>query len=116
MNRPSAAFQFQHGTIERAMQHSPSATSAEFQFQHGTIERILNAAPILLAPSYFNSNMVRLRVIEANAKLMAASPFQFQHGTIESIRSKYKITVCFDFNSNMVRLRESAGLLNLMSP
>ena len=87
--------------------------SAAFQFQHGTIERGENACNCLLQ-SYFNSNMVRLRAPGQQAIEGWAFEFQFQHGTIESggrARPKHKYN--YHFNSNMVRLRVSDKMYKL---
>ena len=101
-------FQFQHGTIERLLVKQPQGRIALFQFQHGTIESARRGYRYRKRNDYFNSNMVRLRVVSCVA-LQAQEPyfnsnmvrlrdyfvnfngtifyvFQFQHGTIESKR------------------------------
>ena len=75
-------FQFQHGTIERFLEHQIGTRTSVFQFQHGTIESF----GVRIAVSgliYFNSNMVRLR----------------------ERRNFFQRRVALHFNSNMVRLR-----------
>ena len=97
-------FQFQYGAIESLSNSSPSKLDLKFQFQYGAIERGINwINPV--APPYFNSSMVRLRVVIFNYNLchmVISIPvwcdwelncpaifelhhiFQFQYGAIES--------------------------------
>ena len=89
-----------------------------FQFQHGTIEST-SFTVSLRTKSYFNSNMVRLRVGLLNdiipwkckisiptwydwEKTLTYAPlldslFQFQHGTIESVQFSLRVSDIFVF-------------------
>ena len=74
-----------------------------FQFQYGTIKRAVSIGESIGLLN-FNSSMVRLKVKGAIADL-AVSIFQFQYGTIKRYDHILYSELAMHFNSSMVRLK-----------
>ena len=62
---------------------------------------------------YFNSTMVRLKLIKA-CKKPERKPFQFHYGTIKISKSSHSERIHVCFNSTMVRLKYIPSLLILL--
>ena len=56
---------------------------------------------------YFNSNLVRLKVPNSPEKKQLNPLFQFQSGTIKGMLVHLGFYELVNFNSNLVRLKES---------
>ncbi len=76
-----------------------------FQFLNGTI-KILPALMPVIAPTCFNSSMVRLKFNEARKKLQIPIQFQFLNGTIKITRLKFffHIVVTFQFLNGTIKI------------
>ena len=79
-------FQFLNGAIKRQSIGSTEKVSLLFQFLNGAIKR--------LSPTF---------------RLISVVPFQFLNGAIKRSMPSFSSNQDFDFNSSMVRLKETVG-------
>jgi len=82
------AFQFHYGTIKSGSSSVRNESSERFQFHYGTIKSISN-----LSSSAYSAE------------------FQFHYGTIKSTYIIVKVLHLLYFNSIMVRLKVTKGIL-----
>ncbi len=81
-------FQFQYGAIKGVLWCLDSFFGAQFQFQYGAIK----GQGLAYVPQHLHT-------------------FQFQYGAIKGFVVQEFLLYLFDFNSNMVRLRDPLSTL-----
>jgi len=84
-------FQFQYGSIKSDEYKNNLDFDKIFQFQYGSIKSFVEAVNQIV-PSYFNSNMVRLKEFHCLSFSYCATVFQFQYGSIKSFFSLMSIS------------------------
>ena len=97
-------FQFQNGAIKSNTMPVVVNEGDKFQFQNGAIKR-RHFSEAVFNQIYFNSKMVRLKALNAEADELQAT-FQFQNGAIKRFWFLRLPSLLINFNSKMVRLKE----------
>ncbi len=111
----SYLFQFQDGTIKRAISLLLMYCCGVFQFQDGTIKSHYKFDLVTVIDN-FNSKMVRLKVNSKTVVKKSCVIFQFQDGTIKSVLAQHQYLLDIYFNSKMVRLKDLVKSIGCIPP